>query len=99
MYRTLCFHFSGPAFDPRLGNWDPTGYVAWPPKINNDNKYDVDIELEVSKGFPWKNIIKYTIILGSIIIVVFGAIYYVYNKNKRTNSIDWGEVSWKKYIL
>lgn len=56
--------------------------------INNDNKYDVDIELEVSKGFPWKNIIKYTIILGSIVIVVFGAIYYVYNKNKRTNSID-----------
>lgn len=57
-------------------------------KINNDNKHDVDIELEISKGFPWKIIIKYTIIIGLIIVVVFGAIYYIYNKNKRTNSID-----------
>lgn len=57
-------------------------------KINNDNKEEVDIEFEVSKGFPWKSIIKYSIITGLSLVVLFVIVYYIYNKNKKNNSID-----------
>ena len=57
-------------------------------RINNENKEDVDIELEVSKGFPLKKIVKYTIIVGLGLVFIFVVIYYIYNKNKKNNSID-----------
>lgn len=57
-------------------------------KINQDNKQDIDIELEVSKGFPWKSIIRYSIIIGLSLIVLFIIVYCIYNKNRKNNSID-----------
>ena len=57
-------------------------------KINNDNKQEIDIEIEVSKGFPWKTIIKYIIIVVLSFIVLFAAYSYIYNKNKKNNLID-----------
>lgn len=57
-------------------------------KINKDNKQDTDIEFEVSKGFPWKNIIKYSVFIGLGLLVIFCLVYYIYNKNKKNNSID-----------
>ena len=57
-------------------------------KINSENINEIDIELEVSKGFPWKNIIKYAIIGGLILVTMFSFIYYIYNKNKKNNLIS-----------
>lgn len=56
--------------------------------INSSNYNNVNIEFEVDKGFPWKKVLIY----GSTIIVVVGgisySIYYIYNKNKKNNSIN-----------
>lgn len=56
--------------------------------INNYNKDDVNIELEVAKGFPWKSIIKYVIIIGLALTVFLGVSYYFVKRNKKNNSID-----------
>lgn len=57
-------------------------------EINSLNSNNVDIELEVSKGFPWKKVLLYGIItiIGGTIIGY--SIFYVYKKNKDNNSIN-----------
>lgn len=57
-------------------------------KINFANATDVDIEFEVSKGFPWKVVLKYTVIVLIVLIVSGLGIYYIYKKNRENNSID-----------
>lgn len=57
-------------------------------KIDASNKNDIDIEFEVSKGFPLKSVIKY----GSIVLVGVIIILVIYlslrHINKKNNSLD-----------
>jgi len=56
--------------------------------INDSNSNNVNIEFEVEKGFSWNKILRYGIIVTIILTVIFSAIYYIYIKRKKNNSID-----------
>ena len=57
-------------------------------EINSLNSNNVNIEFEVSKGFPWKNVILYASIVIGVVLLISCFIYFIYNKNKKNNSIN-----------
>lgn len=56
--------------------------------IDKSNMNDIDIEFEVSKGFPWKSLIKYSSITILLFAIVIGIIYYVKKLNKKNNEVN-----------
>lgn len=56
--------------------------------VDESNINDIDIEFEVSKGFPWKSLMKYSAITILLLVIVVAIIYYIKNLNKKNNEVN-----------
>ena len=55
--------------------------------IDSNNASNIDIEFEVEKGFPYKQVVLYSVVGIILTIIVSILIYYLYFKRLKNNKI------------